>query len=418
MKRFLGGLLLLGCSLVLTADEPPPPPNQLTPQESEEGWLLLFDGESTFGWRSPNDSKWTIYQGMLAPQADKPGELTTTTAFREYDLSVEFISRSGRARVVVGEGGKELQKEKGRQQGVIELQGFGGNNWTTLRARVRDGEVLSAHFEMRSGFGGGSAKAGRRVPEAHDVSKPHPITLTGNQVIFKNIKLKPLGTKPLFNGRDLAGWKEYAGKKSQFAVTTDRLLTIKNGPGDLQTEGSWSDFLLQLECRTNGNRLNSGVFFRCRPGEYQQGYEAQIHNGFLEGPTKEYTVEEYDPKTNELKDKHKVKSAAMDYGTGAIYRRVPARKQVAKDQQWFTMTVVAEGRHIATWVNGVQTVDWTDNRPLKDNARNGCRLEAGPISLQGHDPTTNLSFRNIRLADMSPQKRTDKPEEKKDRIPR
>ena len=73
---------------------------------------------------------------------------------------------------------------------------------------------------------------------------------------------------------------------------------------------------------------------------------------------------------------------------------------VAKDGEWFTMTVVAQGNHLATWVNGVQQVDWTDNRPLKDNAREGCRLGKGAISFQGHDPTTDLSFRNIRLAEL------------------
>jgi hypothetical protein len=30
-----------------------------------------------------------------------------------------------------------------------------------------------------------------------------------------------------------------------------------------------------------------------------------------------------------------------------------------------------------------------------------CRLKKGPISLQGHDPTTDLSLRNIRIADLS-----------------
>jgi hypothetical protein len=95
-----------------------------------------------------------------------------------------------------------------------------------------------------------------------------------------------------------------------------------------------------------------------------------------------------------------MKSTAFDYGTGAIYRRMPARREVAKDHEWFTLTVVAHGRHLATWVNGIQVADWMDNRPLSDNARNGCRLEAGPISLQGHDPTTNLSFRNFRIAEL------------------
>ncbi len=73
---------------------------------------------------------------------------------------------------------------------------------------------------------------------------------------------------------------------------------------------------------------------------------------------------------------------------------------MAKDGEWFTMTVVAHGNHIATWVNGIQQVDWYDNRPPSDNPRTGCRLEAGHISIQGHDPTTNLSFRNIRIAEL------------------
>jgi hypothetical protein len=92
----------------------------------------------------------------------------------------------------------------------------------------------------------------------------------------------------------------------------------------------------------------------------------------------------------------------MDYGTGAIYRRQPARFQVAKDREWFTMTVAAHGNHMAVWVNGIQVTDWTDNRPPSDNARNGCKLNLGkgPISLQGHDPTTDLNFRNIRIAEL------------------
>ncbi len=399
MRRLLAGLVLLACSLALAAEnKSESKPNSLTPREIADGWILLFDGESTFGWRSPNDSKWTVADGMLAPQADKPGLLSTTTSFQEYELSVDFRCRMpDKARVSIrGEEGVNPSSTSG-----INLLPL-GSGWVHLWIHARNGEIVNRRMEAGTGLAR-FAQATAPRKELKSEPRPWPITLSGSEVVFKNIKLKPLATKPLFNGKDLTGWKEHPNKKSKFSVTSDGLLTIKDGPGDLQTEESWSDFLLQLECRTNGPRLNSGVFFRCRPGEYQNGYEAQIHNGFLEEP-KDVTVEEYDSKTHELKEKHKVKTRAMDYGTGAIYRRIPARKQAAKDQEWFTMTVVAEGRHIATWVNGVQMVDWTDNRPLKDNARNGCRLEAGPISLQGHDPTTDLSFRNIRLADLNSRK--------------
>jgi 3-keto-disaccharide hydrolase len=227
----------------------------------------------------------------------------------------------------------------------------------------------------------------------------------GAKLVLRDIKLKPAQLVSIYNGKDLTGWKVFANRKSKFTVNDKGELNIKDGPGDLQTEGRYADFVLQLDCISNGKHLNSGVFFRCRPNEYQNGYEAQIRNQFTAEPSQDYVVEEYDPATHKLVGKTKLKSAAFDYGTGAIYRRMPARKEVAKDNEWFTMTIVAHGKHLATWVNGIQVADWTDNRPPSDNARTGCRLQAGHISLQGHDPTTDLSFRNFRIAELAAMKR-------------
>jgi hypothetical protein len=44
--------------------------------------------------------------------------------------------------------------------------------------------------------------------------------------------------------------------------------------------------------------------------------------------------------------------------------------------------------------------DWTDERQPDDNPRKGLRLAPGTIMIQGHDPTTNLSFRNIRIVEI------------------
>ena len=169
--------------------------------------------------------------------------------------------------------------------------------------------------------------------------------------------------------------------KSRFTVTPEGWLNVKDGPGDLQTEGQWADFVFQGECISNGPHLNSGVFFRCLPGEYQQGYEMQIRNQW-----------QGDDRTK-----------PVDFGTGAIYRRQPARKVVSSDHEWFAMTLIAHGNHFATWVNGYQVTDWTDTRSEKANAREGCKLGPGPLSLQGHDPTTDLSFRNIRIQSLDPK---------------
>jgi hypothetical protein len=63
------------------------------------------------------------------------------------------------------------------------------------------------------------------------------------------------------------------------------------------------------------------------------------------------------------------------------------------------MTIVAHGLHLATWVDGVQVTDFRDAREVDEtNARKGARSAPGVISIQGHDPTTDLCFRNIRIS--------------------
>jgi hypothetical protein len=384
VKRCLGPLLLLVLSCPGWAAPPKTPP--LSKKEISDGWILLFDGETTFGWDVEGEAR--VADGVLYLGGDKETRAFVTTAFGPlFNLDYE-------AKLVAGDSGKFVAKGSRQDSRTTEAL---DNQWKTgcLRCTCVASSI--------------SLQPCSDLPVDKQVNTPGDNSVTlgvevakGSKVALRKLKVKPLRMKPLFNGKDLTGWKEFKGDKykSEFTVTPEGWIHVKNGPGDLQTEGQWADFVLQAECLSNGKQLNSGIFFRARPGEYQQGYEAQIHNGFTAEPEKEYVLEEYDPKTHELKDKKKVKYTAIDYGTGAIYRRVPARRELAKDHEWFTMTVVAQGNHIATWVNGVQAVDWTDNRPLKDNARNGCCLEKGAISIQGHDPTTDLSFRNLRLAEL------------------
>lgn len=148
------------------------------------------------------------------------------------------------------------------------------------------------------------------------------------------------------------------------------------GPGCLELAGLWGDFVLQLDVNCRKPLTNGGVFFRSRPGDFLNGYEAQVFNGFVDG----------DP------------AKPARWCTGAIDDRKNARRLVSRDGQPFTMTIVATGPHIATWVNGVQVTDWTDTRPPHDNPRQGLRLEPGTIQLQAHDAGTDIEFTNIRIA--------------------
>jgi hypothetical protein len=203
-------------------------------------------------------------------------------------------------------------------------------------------------------------------------------------VAFRNLRLKPMSTKPLFDGKNLDEWNTERGGKCKFEITDKGELHLTNGQGQIETVDDFSNFVLQLECKVNGDGLNSGIFFRTlRKGQWA-GYESQIHNGFKEG------------------DRTKPK----DFGTGAIYRRQAARRIVADDRKWFTKTIVADGPHFAVWVNGYQVSDWTDTRPEKESGREGLRLAGGAIAIQGHDATTDFLFRNIRVAEL-PEERSE-----------
>ncbi len=351
-------------SLAVAADHDPrgeAKPNTLTRQEVADGWLLLFGGESTFGWRF--DGRAAVKGGELV--LEKGTRAYPTTRFSDFELRLEVI---GPVTVHVG-------------ASRYEWGSFARPEWGSLQHR------RSASGESGSQSGG----AADRSRVVGGLTERHPGLASAPCVIeagpdsparVRSVKLRPLGSRPLFDGQTLDGWQvnrtDPKRMRSRWTVTPAGELAVKDGPGDLVSEKSFADFVLQLEARTLGPGLNSGVFFRCIPGQYQNGYEAQIHNGFVGGD----------------------RSKPRDFGTGGIYRRVPARKVVADDNEWFTLTVVADGRHIATWVNGYPTVDWTDDRPAHENPRLGYRADPGPISIQGHDPTTDLLFRNIRLAEL------------------
>jgi hypothetical protein len=356
---------MLGIALPLPAGQKDKArPNTLTAKEVADGWILLFDGESTFGLKVDGDVK--AADELLLIGGAKKAAVSTVAGFLDYDLSLECKVEAGSFQPGWQAAGRKSSNPWKATPG----------RWGTLLLQVR-GSQASEEFKYSDTPGSGVAGGGRGgVPWG--VS--HVVLGTGadSKVAVRNVKLRPVGLKSIFNGKDLTGWKEVknARTKSQFTVTDKGELNVKNGPGDLQSEDQWDDFVLQLDVFSNGKHLNSGVFFRCLPGQFWSGYEAQIRNQW----------------------KGDDRTKAVDYGTGGIYNRQPARKVVSNDKEWFTMTVVANGKHLAVWVNGYQTADFTDNRPPDKSARKGSKVDAGPISLQGHDPTTDLSFRNFRVA--------------------
>ncbi len=365
--------------------------NQLTERELADGWILLFDGETDFGWRAASDANWNVSQGMISVTGGEPGLLNTTSQFGDYALSLEFRAAPGTNSGIFL---RPSPRPKNPAVDCYELNiAPGSNPFPTGSFVGRQKTDVAASDDRHWHRYDVRAIGGRFVVRLDDkpvldYTDPKPLRrgyiglqLNQGAVDFRNVKLKPLGQKPLFNGKDLAGWRVYPGKKSEFSVTPQGELRIIHGNGQTESEATFGDFVLQIEVFVNGPGLNSGIFFRSIPGEFWQGYESQINNAF-----------------DGSRDK------PVDCGTGGFYRRQNARRIVADDFTWFSKTLVVCDKHMATWVNGIQVCDWTDPRPANENPRRGLREAPGTISLQGHDPTTDLRFRNIRVGEIAPRR--------------
>ena len=71
--------------------------NSLSIQEKKDGWVLLFDGETTNGWRGYNMSEmpsaWKAIDGLLMSAGeggDIGGDIITVDKYENFDLSLDW----------------------------------------------------------------------------------------------------------------------------------------------------------------------------------------------------------------------------------------------------------------------------------------------------------------------------------------
>lgn len=342
------------------------PPGVLPADEAAAGWINLFDKETTFGWNAIGDAEWTVVDGVLTCQSGSGGLLATSSQFADYELTVK-MRVSGETPTTGLEVRAPLQghySENGAT--VIPVTGSkeAAGDWHTI-AVTASGGAIQATLD-----GQAVTLEGRVRPIGYIAIQYHG---HGGKVEVAEAKLKPTNMTSIFNGQDLTGWNIIEGHASVFTVK-DGGINIENGNGQIETANLYKDFVLQLDIISNGEHLNSGVFYRGPVGVFWKGYESQVRN-------------EWDGN----------RRTPHDFGTGGNYGNQPTRMVVSSDHEWFHKTIVVEGNHAAVWVNGYQTSDFTDTRPAVENSDGKAGYVPGPgtIHLQGHDPTTNLTFKNI-----------------------
>jgi len=331
-------------------------------------WINLFDGETLFGWTQFGASQWQAVDGNLVFTDGAGGWLATTSQFADFELTAKVkVAGEGAMALLFRAGCEGSPTENGSSFIVIEEPKKGKGDWHDV-AVTANGDAVSVKVDGKDAqVQGGGRKVGYIGVAAYE---------RGKKVEVSGLKLRPLNTKPIFNGTDLTGWNIIPDHKSEFKVV-DGALNITNGNGQIETAGLYKNFVLQIDIFSNGKKLNSGVFFRGPVGVFWKGYESQVRNDWAG-----------DDRTK-----------PVDFGTGGNYGNQPARKVVSSDGEWFTKTLVCDGNHAAVWINGYLVSDYVDMRPVspESQGKEGYVPGPGTIHLQGHDPTTNLSFKNIVL---------------------
>jgi len=185
---------------------------------------------------------------------------------------------------------------------------------------------------------------------------------------------------PLFNGKDLTGWKIHAEKPigpNHWYVTEGGTLCAKDGWSWLATTKEYKNFILQVEWRVPVDG-NSGVFLRVPPDPKAPPHEAGLEVQLLDDQGPQY----------------KGKLQPYQY-SGSIYYFAPAKKSMFKGaNQWNQFQITCRGNSIQVEYNGEVVTEGTTTSDPKFDAR----PKKGTIGLQNHGSA--VEFRNLKICEL------------------
>lgn len=184
------------------------------------------------------------------------------------------------------------------------------------------------------------------------------------------VSFKSEESKPLFNGRDLSGWKIH-GSEKWYVEQGD--LVCESGPekgyGYLSTEKEYRNFTLTLEFKQEANG-NSGVFIRSGiEGTKISGWQVEVA-----------------PKGNSTGGIYE------SYGRGWLIKPEAKDEEILQPGEWNKMKIVVMDDNVTTWLNGRKMVQLKDEK---------VGMGKGFIALQIHDGGgIKVRWRNIRIQEM------------------
>jgi hypothetical protein len=296
--------------------------------------------------KNPFAGRWDI---VVTPQAGAPNATKNPQAATPYPDWMELVEKEGGATV-------RIQPRSGGAREIKDFKLVGAHlslNMTPLNGK---GPASTWELDVKGDKLTGAQKRGdTAIAELAGVRAP-------------KLDRKPpkawTEPEPLFNGKDLTGWKPIGAAANNWVVQNGELVNQEHG-ANIKTTRKFDDFKLHIEynCPDEGN---SGIYLRGR-------YEVQV---------------EYE----------KVDANDKFHSIGSIYSFIaPAVDLPRKPGTWESFDITLVGRHLTIVRNGIKTVDNQEIPGITGGALDCNEGEPGPFYIQG-DHTGGMKYRNITIS--------------------
>ncbi|NLV41983.1 MAG: DUF1080 domain-containing protein [Candidatus Hydrogenedentes bacterium] len=336
-----------------------------TAAKDENTWLLFGgrefrDFEVELEFRTPVPTNGGLqFRSHWLPRPLKEGESAADAPKQMYgyQANVETRQRNGSGRLVDENGRGPLAEPS--PESVKTLKQY---EWNKMRVSARGGvievflhDVSALRLEDEAYVGGFLALQSFAYEAKEDTAA----------VEYRNIRVKDYGRegkwRALFDGKSLAGWKEWGSEK--WAVRDGEILGgsgPKKSEGYLATEETFKDFRVRGVFKTLGDG-NFGLFYHSTITLKDDGYPVIAG---LQGEV----APEYPSPSGWVYESYK-------RGWLVEPDLKSPQAMVLRPEQWNEIEIRTQGNHVTTWVNGMRVLDLTDQ---------GQQLFEGSFALQLH----------------------------------
>lgn len=200
------------------------------------------------------------------------------------------------------------------------------------------------------------------------MNKQH-LTLALSLTILAGSALAEPDFKPIFNGKDLTGWKAPDGNaENGWYTAADGFLKIQSSPdkkgSNLFTEKSYRNFVVEFDFKFGEGVIDSGIHIRNDKDQIQIGISGSLKRDMTASPYipgKGYPVE------------------------------AEGVAELLKMDDWNTMKIEAVGKKYTVWLQGKKVMTYESEGAI----------EEGPIGIQLHGgKDMAIDYRNMRLAEL------------------